>query len=488
MILIKIDKQSTVPVFRQIIHQLAFLIDGGVLKVGDRLPASRMLAAQLGVNRATVYRAYEELWAAGYTESRPGSYSVVRARMTMNVDLGPPGSLIDWAGIGRESRLVGQSLTFAGRKLFQGEIINFRPLSPDSRLMPVDDFRKCMHDVLAKEGASLLQYGDMFGYRPLREFLVRHLQKHGIQVSVDEIMLTNGSQQSLDLILRFFDKPGLKVAVEQPSYSQFINLLDFYQAQVVGLPMGENGADLAEVDRIFVREKPAFFYTMPNFHNPLGISTSQEYRERLLKLCETHRVVLIEDGFEEEMKFFGKAILPIKSMDSKQVVIYLGTFSKVLFPGLRVGWIAADKACISHLAAIRQIVDHSGNQLSQAAIYKYCISGYYDLHLKRLHREYRKRMQAALKAVREFIPEIIRCTKPSGGYLLWMKMPDDRIEESVLLEKLSGAGVSVSPGQLFFSEKQTIPAFRLSIAHLDETEIRLGMERIGRVLSEVYGR
>jgi len=151
------------------------------------------------------------------------------------------------------------------------------------------------------------------------------------------------------------------------------------------------------------KEKPALVYTMPTFHNPTGVSTDQAHRERLLSICEGHRIPVLEDAFEEEMKYFGKTTLPIKSMDKHQIVIYCGTFSKVLFPGVRIGWIAAERECIERLVAIRCFSDLAPNMILQAAMDEFCRNGYYDRHINRMHRTYRRRMQAAVRALREHI-------------------------------------------------------------------------------------
>ena len=213
--------------------------------------------------------------------------------------------------------------------------------------------------------------------------------------------------------------------------------------------------DLDILEQQLKESRPRLIYSIPTFHNPTGISSSQAHRERLLKLCETYSVPLVEDGFEEEMKYFGKAVLPIKSMDKQQVVIYLGTFSKVLFPGIRVGWIVAPKNLIPRLGRIKQVSEICGSPLTQAAVYQFCKQGFYELHKKRLHRVYRKRMQIALQACREFLPtDIIQFTKPDGGYLIWLTLLNSGIEEEKLIQQLLDDGVAVSPGSKFFPDLQ----------------------------------
>ena len=191
---------------------------------------------------------------------------------------------------------------------------------------------------------------------------------------------------------------------------------------------------------------------------------------------------LLEDGFEEEMKYFGKNILPIKSMDSKGIVIYIGTFSKILFPGLRVGWIAAEKRVIEKLTRIKKAGELSGDQLNQAILNLFYEKGYFDQHVKKMHRVYRKRMQITHKALSRFIPAYVKYTKPQGGYTIWFEVPAEGKSEEDFMELLANMGVLVSPGSHFFTKASESVNFRISISCVNEEEIWTGIERIGLIL------
>ena len=223
-------------------------------------------------------------------------------------------------------------------------------------------------------------------------------------------------------------------------------------------------------------------YTMPNFQNPTGITTSQKHRARLLCICEKNKIILLEDGFEEEMKYFDKAILPIKSMDEHQIVFYLGTFSKILFPGLRLGWIIAPKECIQQLNKLKRIQELSGNLLSQAATFEFCNSGFYETHKKRIHKTYKRRMQNALSALKTYMPSNVSFTKPLGGYTLWVEVFNTNLSEKEIIAKIKNAGVLVSPGSQFYKNKKQ---FRISIAHTNEDQILKGIQIIASVLNNL---
>lgn len=493
-ILIKTDAKSNIPLFRQIMEQIIDLIEARALAPDTRLPSSRSLAERLGVNRSTVYKAYQELWALGYLNSRPGSYSTIRQRpRVVSRETGTGRGLIDWreASTGSARNLYDR---YTQEKPYMDVAprpgtIDFIPLSPDSRLFPVDDFRKCMNHVLVTEGAKLLEYGSARGYRPLREFIASRMSQHSVSITADEILITTGAQNGIELLLQLLAPSGSGVAFEGPTYSRALDIFRLYDLKMIEIPMDENGMDLSALRRVIDRESPALVYTIPNFHNPTGLTTTQEHRESLLHICEQYRIPLVEDGFEEEMKYFGKAVLPIKSMDRRGVVTYLGTFSKVLFPGLRIGWIAAEKACIDRLVPIQRAAILSGNLLDQAALERFCRLGHYDLHIKRMHRIYRKRMQTAFKAMREALPaEWVDWTQPAGGYTIWIRLRHPRIDEAVLMANLADSGVRVLPGRFHYHGSPAGLNFRLSIGLLEETEIQEGIARLGEAIESTIGK
>jgi GntR family transcriptional regulator/MocR family aminotransferase len=489
VILFQIDKNSQVPVYRQIIQKIIHFIDEGILIAGNPLPATRILAAKLEVNRSTVYRAYQELISLGYIESEPGSYTRVRKRIQPVPLDTPRKSRIRWS----------QRSTDFGRALYRTyenfhpeyttpesskDVINLSQLDLDPRLFPVDDFRRCINQVFSLHGSPMLQYGSYPGYAPLRKTISLRLRMHGISIAPDEILITSGAQQAIDLILRLLIRKSDTVAVEMPTYANFIPLLRGHQAEIMGIPMLEEGMDLEYFQRSMKKRLPALLYTIPNFHNPTGITTSQEHREKLLTLCGIHGIPIVEDGFEEDMKYLGRVVLPIKSIDHNGVVIYLGTFSKVLFPGIRIGWIAADMECIRRLTAIKRFTDISTNQVVQIALDQFIRLGYYDLNIRRLHRIFRKRMQHALSAMETYMPAHVTWTKPLGGYTIWVHLHNS-VDENRLKQRMLANGVLVSHGSYFFVNGRHRDAVRLSISRLNEEEIEVGIKRFSKVLTDL---
>ena len=492
MLLLELNDKIRKPQYQQIIEQIREKIATRLLHPDEKLPSSRRLADSLGIHRSTVANAYQELWALGFIELRPGACPRVRDRMQIATAANrTEKGLIDWQQIASQANntIWQTNLDFQSElgKTADPNRINFSSLDMDCRLFPLENFRSCLNRAIKTQGIAILGYGERAGFSPLREYIAHHLQNHGISVTSEEILITYGLQQGIDLVFRMLAAPGKSVAIESPTYKEIIPLLRFCGLKPLEIPIRRDGMDLDILENIFQTEHPALVYTMPNFQNPTGVSTSQAHRERLLSLCKTYRIPILEDGFEEEMKYFGRVVLPIKSMDKQHLVIYCGTFSKVLFPGIRIGWVAAEKECIERLMAIRSFSDLSSSMILQAGIYEFCHHGYYDRHVSKMHRLFRKRMQTAIAALHQYIsPLWAEWAEPSGGYLLWLKLTPQP-SQIIDWEKLfTSYGIQFAFGDNFFSSERTDTYLRLSISQLNESEIIEGIQRLANALRHIH--
>lgn len=479
MLIIPIERNSPVPLFRQIYKSIATLINTKALLPGDRLPSSRKLAQHLELDRTTVYRAYEELWANGYINSKPGSYSVVNQVFPQPMDSEAQlKTEINWA-----DKIEAALESVSEKQAVPENCIDFKSLSPDPKIIPAASFRKALNHVMYNSGSYLLQYQTNTGYPPLLKYISRRLKQHKIRVCKNELITTQGVQHALDLLCRLLIKPGTKIITENPTYPEALNLFRYHKAEVVPVKTTKMGMDLSHLEKLLKKEHPAFIYTMPNYHNPLGICTTMEHREKLINLCAMYKVPIIEDGFEEEMKYFGKAIPPLKALDTPGIVIYLGTFSKIAFPGLRLGWIAAPSELISSLIKLKKLTLLSDNYVLQAAVHQFCKSGQYNLHLNRIHRLYRRRMALTLKTIKQIVDgQKIQAIWPIGGYTIWVDYTKCSITEMEFNKQLSRYKVLISPGKGFFVERPREKTFRISIAHASEEDIINGIAILGRLL------
>lgn len=465
------------------------MIEEGSLSFRQTLPSTRILANQLGLNRSTVCRAYEELQALGYLSSRRGSYHhVLKKRRETFPSAGQAPSLAWETLVGGKTRtILAEYLAFKPEKTLSPDIkihVNLARLDPDPRLFPLQNVRRCASNILHSEENRPLGYGEPKGYPPLRRQIAKRMRLHGISATEEDILITNGAQQALDLIFRVLGGNHKRIAVEIPSYAQIFPLLRFHGFEPVPVPVRFNGMDLDCLNHA-LKEGVRIVYTMPNFQNPTGITTDTGHREKLLNICARHGALIIEDGFEEDMKYFGKVPLPIKSMDDRNSVCYIGTFSKALFPGLRIGWIHADFAFINYMTALRRFADLGSSRFLQLLLSDFLEKGYYDLHLRRLHRAYRSRLDLALQTLERTFPSSVRWTKPAGGYTFWLTFPR-KIDQKEFAELTKLSGVLTSFGAYFYPRFESSAHARVSIAASVEEEIEDGLTRLGKTLHNYF--
>lgn len=480
--IITIDKSRSDNLTQQITDEIIRLIKMGAIKEGEQLPSSRVLAQQLGVNRTTVVRAYEELWAQGYTESSAGSYTRVRLPMHLSGEKSTgKGKPITWKhGLGSAANSFAMLVSSK-----HPNAIDFQRLEPDSRLIDQKVFASCYRNAAASSEQSIFGYSHPQGYQPLRHDIAKHMQLHGINTTPQNVLVTNGAQNSLQLIFQAYVTSSDTIAVESPTYSMLIPLIKHYNPKVIEIPVLKDGMDVDFLADTLSKHSVKLVYTMPTFHNPTGTTMPQHKRERLLSLCQQHGLMLIEDSIEEELKYFGRVHLPIKSMDSGDNVIYLGSFSKILAPGLRTGWIIAHPDCISQLSGLKTVLDLSSNTLSQAMLHHFCSDGHYELHIRKMLKAYKKRMTLALRLLKQELPKsIAHWNEPLGGYLIWIEI-NTELDEPSLLALFQKHGVMVSGGNAFFFSQPGRHYIRISISKSDTNEIEEGIRRMGSAVREL---
>lgn len=491
MIILKIKKGKHIPIYQQVYDQVVNLIMDETLKVGEKLPSTRKFAEKHNISRTSVERAYEELWLKGYIESHQGSYTRVKTKNPST----STGNKSDSSPVNWKKRFKDCCFEINEEKLYRTktsgnihkDVIDLSWFDIDERLIPMKEFKRSFNDAVHDFENKIFMYSDFQGFLPLREFISRRLNTHGMLIKPDEILITNGSQHALDLIVRLLCKAESKVIVEKPTYLNMIPLFKNAETELLEAEMKDDGICLEQVEKYLIETKPAFIYTMPNFQNPTGISMSQVKREKLLNIAQKYKVPIVEDGFEEEMKFMGKIPLSIKAIDSNNLVIYVGSFSKVFSTGLRLGWVVAHKTIIEKLVAIKRFSDISTSSVIQAIMYKYCSAGYFDNHIKKLNRVFKRRMHLALKTTDKYIKvkEVV-WTKPQGGYLIWFKLHCPGRKEHELMEIIERNGINVNPGSRFMANKKDFLFFRITISRLNENEIVTGIKRLGNAINEFY--
>jgi GntR family transcriptional regulator/MocR family aminotransferase len=476
--LIPLERRGAKPVFRQIVDYLRQAIEAGRLEPGTKLEPIRVLAQQLGVNRETVADAYRELESLGLTESTVGRGTFVLARSVDRRPAAPaPRPFVPILARAIEAAASRPVIDYSAAP----DAVRLEGIPGCPAFFPVEDFRKAINQVMQRDGRSLLEYGDSKGYLALRRVLVDRLARVGIQTDVDDVVITGGSTQGVAIAARLFCDPGDAVVVESPSYPGAATIFLAAGLRLAPVPMGPAGLDLDALDTLLARGGVRLVYTMPSFHNPLGISTSLDHRRRLLEITARHGVPVLEDDFEHDLRVRGRAAPPLKALDRTGNVVYVSTFSKVLFPGVRVGWLVADRRVSEAATVLNRALDLASSPVLQAALAQFCRVGGYDRHVKRITREIERRFTAAEAALARHLPEGTTFTRPEGGFVVWVTLPA-AIDTLAMLPAARAAGVVYAPGQTFFADGRRSSALRFSVAQASVDEIERGVRALGEVV------
>jgi GntR family transcriptional regulator/MocR family aminotransferase len=464
------------PVYRQIADHIRSEIDSGELPPGSRLPPIRALAADIGVNRDTVALAYEALSTTGLLESVVGRGTFVRS---LSLAKGP-GAPIDVALSGPVESLLAYENS-RPRFGVGSDVVPLHSLIPDPAFYPVDAFRRALNRVLSRDGAELLRYGAPQGHAGLREVIAERFEQHGCRIGPDSIVLCHGASQGISLALRLFAQSGEAVAVELPTYHNLLSTLVALGLRAAPVPLGADGPDLGQLERTLSRPDVKAFYTIPTFHNPMGTTTSLAARRELLEVAARCGVPVIEDGFEMDLRSSGRHVPPLAALDERGLVVHLSSFSKSLFPGVRVGSIVAHGRAMEGLLALKHSTDLSDAVSLQAAVEEFVRSGAYDRHITRMSKILRARTLAMQTALADEMPEGTTWTEPEGGYQVWVELPFE-VDTRDLLADAAREGVLFAPGSQFFTDRGPSRGLRLTMAQADEEEIRRGVAILGQVV------
>ena len=376
---------------------------------------------------------------------------------------------------------ISAPVTPTARVLAHPDLIAFTGVG-DPRMFPVNEFARTIKEVLARDGTSALEYGPFdHGYGPLRETVVQLLASQGIHTNAGQVLITSGSQQAIALTCQVLLKRGDTVLVEQPTYNLALDLFRAMGLTIVGVPVDEHGMAVELVEALLQQHHPRLIYTIPNFQNPSGASLSGARRRRLLTLAARYNIPILEDDFVGDLRYEGRALPAIKALDHVGQVIYVGTFSKLLMPGLRVGFLVADGPILEQLGVHKRVHDLTTSPLMQRVVDRYVTVGRYQAHLRRTIRAYRARRDALHAAVHEFLPSAT--VAPShGGLFAWLRL-SDAVSTQALVSYALDEGVDFAAGHRFFANPTDGEHFlRLNFATRTPEEISEGARRLGIAL------
>jgi 2-aminoadipate transaminase len=371
----------------------------------------------------------------------------------------------------------------------QADIISFAGGLPAPDVFPVNEFKEACIAVLDNSSTLALQYGATEGIYPLREMITRHALRYGIQITPENVMITSGSQQALDLIGKIFINRGDRILVESPTYLGALQAWNAYGAEYIAIPSDDNGMITDELEKA-LRCGPKFIYVLPNFQNPTGATMSLDRRKKLVELADRYGVPIIEDDPYGQLRFEGEHLPAVEVLDSRTRaangcysgnVIYLSTFSKLLAPGLRLAWVVAPPEVISKMVQAKQGADLHTSTFNQMVAYEVAHKGFLDKHVITIRQTYQERRDVMLDALEEHMPEGVHWTHPQGGLFLWATLPES-INTAELLLSAVKEKVAFVPGGSFHPCGGGTNTMRLNFSYSKPELINEGIARLGRVI------
>lgn len=364
------------------------------------------------------------------------------------------------------------------------EIISFAGGLPAPELFPVEEYKKIANEILEANGKAALQYGPSDGFRPLREKIVERMKKGSVDISPDDILVTSGSQQGLDFSAKVFVNPGDIIICESPTYLGALTAFNAYEPKFVEIETDDDGMIMEDLeDALKNNDNVKFIYVIPDFQNPSGKTWSVERRKKLVELANKYNVVIVEDNPYGELRYEGEMLPYIKHFDTEGRVIFLGTFSKIFCPGLRIGWVAAEKEVLRKFNLSKQAADLQSSTISQMELAKFLEVYDIEKHINKMTDVYRKRRDIMLKTMEEEFPKEVKYTHPSGGLFIWVILPK-HINAVDLAGKALEKKVAFIPGEAFYPYGGNVNTLRMNYSTMTEEKIVEGIKRLGAVLRE----
>ncbi len=367
----------------------------------------------------------------------------------------------------------------------QPDFISFAGGLPAPELFPVEEIRKVNDILLTTDGEAALQYSTTEGYQPLRAWIAERMnQQLQTDFDADNILITSGSQQAIDLTGKIFLDEGDVVFCESPTYLAALNAFRAYGCEFVEIATDEQGMDMDDLEaKIQAYPQAKLIYVIPEFQNPTGLSWGLERRQKLAALAEKYQLPILEDNPYGELRFEGERLPSIKHFDQSGLVLCTGTFSKIFCPGYRIGWIAGDKELLQKYTTMKQGTDLHSNTKAQREIATYLEYYEIDAHIVKIRELYRKRRDVMLQKIAETFPANVQFTRPEGGLFVWVTLPETT-DVTPILEECLKEKVAFVSGETFYPTSKKRNTFRLNFSNMPADRIEIGIEKLGRVLQK----
>lgn len=479
---LRIDRRSDTPIYLQISEGLNRAIVRGSLKMGLRLPSARELAAELGVNRLTVETAFDTLESAGLIERRHGSGTyVLPSCKHPTTQTAERREWPIWQQELFQVQDIGRSCSPNGKPLRY----DFTSGMGDRGLIPAEDLLRCLRSVLRKEGVLSMGYETAQGYSPLRESIAEILSAQGTPARSENILITSGSQQAISLTAQALLRQGDTIFVEETCYDAALSLFRMLGMRLCALPMDKDGIITECIEPLLQQRRPGLLYCMPNFQNPTGRVLSAQRRQHLVKLATRYNFPILEDDYVGDLRYDGNALPSLKTLDPIGCVLHTSTFSKMLMPGLRLGYLMAEGPVMNHLIHWKRHLEISSTSVLQRALHAFISVGRYRRHVRRARLIYKERRDAMTEAIMQHFPKACRYECPRGGLFFWLRLPDE-VDASRLTELAAKDGVGIAPGNRYeVTHGEGERHIRLNFAASEIPDIEEGVARLGRILKRI---
>lgn len=473
-IILHLNRDINTPLYIQLYNELKVLIENESIQKGEKLPSIRSLAKKLDVNNVTIVSAYKLLEQEGYVYSKKGSGTYVKEN-TEDLHFG-------------YFENENMELMTNGILSMSEDSINFASVSPTPELFPVEDFKNVLIEALDRDKGNAFVYPEINGYAPLRESISHFLyENYSIDVSSSQIQIISGGQQGIDLIAKTLIQPGDYVLLENPTYSGAVAAFKSRGANIIAIPMEEDGINLEELKKNIKTYHPKFLYAMPCYQSPTTYSYSDEKKLEIINLAYENNLYIIEDDFLSDLSY-GDNRLPLKSIDKYDQVIYIKSFSKILMPGLRIGFLTAPKKLLKDIVKAKHTTDITSSGFIQRAFDLYLRKGYWKDHIQKIKLDYSEKYTLLLSQIKRLKSHGISFIEPSGGLSLWLKLPKD-IDSIELYNECMKNNVIVVPGKIFFIDEKSeyTNYIRLSFGSVTKEQIAKGIDIVDNSILNLKG-
>lgn len=465
----------------QIAEHIKELIGEGMLIEGSKLPSSRELSSILGVGRNTIVEAYEILEDDELVETIKGKGTfILKRKVELKKDWN-----VDWDKKINSYGIKAEELDIVKSELpWEKGMISFKSIAPLGELFDMEEFKRGFLNRIAIEDHKILNYGYAKGYKPLLDYLKSYMIAKGVSGNSRDMLITNGFTEGLDILLSAFTKEGDYILCENPTHNTALKIMKTHKLNIIGVTMKKDGIDVEELKSKIQGKDIKFAYMIPSYHNPTGVVTSITKRTEIYNILKENNIPIIEDGFNEELLYESSHAIPLAAIDGENNgVVYIGSYSKILFPGLRIGWIYGDKRIIEILESVKRCRNIHSSFLDQGILYEFLISGAFEKYIKKVRRVYKEKYEWTKSAVKKHIPKAQ--VWGEGGLHIFLKIKG--IDTRVLLEKCYNEGVVFMAGDLFYVHGEIRDTLRLGFTRLSHEEIEKGVKIIGQQLRLIEG-